>query len=223
MCVGRSAFLPPKPFVGLGNSTLVAEALRAARHSRGLSQMETAAAANMSREALSHIENGRGARTETLHNLLDVLGYEAAFLPRVADSEQVEIEPLDATSTVKRLKCYVQSLVEYDEEFRLRVILHGFGLVWQDSSPTERMVLVAEEPALFDKRWDVFLAAYVEHLCYHAKLDTPDWTQHEDRYLKRNWWPGDPFEFERSSIVLNTPAAFEAHGIWIDERELKVV
>lgn len=130
---------------------------------------------------------------------------------------------LDTAIIANRLACYVPSLLGYDDGFRLRAILHDFGLVWQDADSTERMVLVAEEPALFDQRWDAFLAAYAEHLCYHAGLDAPDWTRHDSRYLEQMWWPGDPFEFERGSIILKTPAAFEVHGMWIDERELKVV
>lgn len=203
------------PFVGMRSSERIADAIRAVRQRRGLTQAELAAAAGVSREALSHIENGRSARTETLHSVLDVLDYELAFLPRATQ--------LDATITANRLACYVPALRDYDDDFRLRVILHDFGLVWQNASPTERIVLVAEEPELFDQRWDAFLGAYVEHLCYHAGLDAPDWVHDASRYLTRMWWPGDPFEFERGSIILKTPAAFEVHGIWIDERELEVV
>ena len=203
------------PFVGMRSSAHIADALRVLRRHRGLTQAELAEAASVSREALSHIENGRSARTETLHSVLSALDYELAFLPSDAR--------LDVTITANRLACYVSALRDYDDEFRLRVILHDFGLVWQHASPTERIVLVDEEPELFEQRWDAFLAAYVEHLCYRAGLDVPDWVQDESRYLTRMWWAGDPFEFERGSIILSTPAAFEVHGIWLDERELQVV
>lgn len=222
--MGRSTFSPPVPFVGLRTPEHIGDALRNARQRAGLTQTETAEAANMSRESLSHIENGRSARAETLHALLDALGYEFAFLPRVPSGETVgEEEPLDVTITANRMACYVPSLAGYDDDFRLRVILHDFGLGWQHAGATARTVLVAEEPEPFDQRWDAFLAAYAEHLCYHAGLDMPEWAQHERRYLKRMWWAGDPFKFERGSIILRTPAAFEVHGIWIDERELEVV
>ena len=133
------------------------------------------------------------------------------------------ISPRTLVGRTKRLADYALSLRDYDDEFRLRVILHGFGLVWQDASPQERIVLVEQEPEPFDQRWDAFLAAYAEHLCHRAGGRMPDWTQHESRYLKQMWWAGDPFKFERGSIILDTPASFEVHGIWIDERELRVV
>ena len=130
---------------------------------------------------------------------------------------------MDSTITANRLACYVPGLRGFDDAFRLRVILHDFGMVWQDADDGERAVLAAEEPEPFDARWDAFLAAYVEHLCYHAGIDAPDWTSGEGRYLDRMWWPAHYFEFERGSVMLSTPAAFEVHGIWIAERELEVV
>lgn len=130
---------------------------------------------------------------------------------------------MDRTITENRLCCYVPGLREYDDALRLRVVLHDFGMVWQHATTEERQVLVEEEPESFDERWDAFLAAYVEHLCDHADLAAPAWTQHQSRYLQRMWWPGHYFEFERGSVMMSTPAAFEAHGMWIAERDLKVV
>ncbi|MDE0066862.1 MAG: helix-turn-helix transcriptional regulator [Acidimicrobiaceae bacterium] len=210
---------PPTAFVGLTDAVRVGQALRATRQRRSMSQAETAAEANISREALSRIENGGNAREETLRALLGVLGYEIAFLP--VDDSRYELA--DAATIANRLACYVPALVEYDDRFRLRVVLHDFGLVWQHADATERAVVVADEPPLFDERWDAFLGAYVEHLCYRSGVNVPEWTQQESRFLDQFWWPGDPFEFERGSIILKTPAAFEVHGIWLDERELKVV
>lgn len=71
---------------------------------------------------------------------------------------------MDKTITENRLACYVPGLREYDDGFRLRVILHDFGMVWQHAGRAERAVLVEEEPEPFDERWDGFLAAYVEQL-----------------------------------------------------------
>ena len=136
---------------------------------------------------------------------------------------QGDDDPLNPTIISNRLADYVSSLATYDDDFRLRVVLHDFGLVWQHAGPQQRKVLVAVEPSLFDQRWDAFLAAYVEHLCYHAGLAVPEWAQRDCRYLKQMWWAGDPFDFERGSVILSTPAAFEVHGIWLDERELQVV
>ena len=129
---------------------------------------------------------------------------------------------MDRTITQNRLACYVPGLRECDDTLRLRVILHDFGMVWQHANRAERIVLVDEEPEPFDERWDGFLAAYVEHLSYHANIATPPWTQNENRFLERMWWPAHYFEFERGSVMMSTPAAFEIHGMWIAERELEV-
>lgn len=130
---------------------------------------------------------------------------------------------MDKSITDNRLVCYVPALRECDDRFRLRVILHDFGMVWQHATPAQRELLVAQEPESVDERWDAFLGAYVEHLCYHAGLTAPAWTRHNSRYLQRMWWPAHYFDFERGSVMMSTPAAFEIHGIWIAERELEVI
>ena len=129
----------------------------------------------------------------------------------------------DATITANTLARYVPALRDYDDDMRLRVVLHDFGMVFEHADIDQRRTLVDEEPELFDERWDAFLAAYVEHLCYHASLPAPRWTQTPARYLQQMWWPGHYFEFERGSVMLATPAAFEVHGMWIAERDLAVV
>ncbi len=130
---------------------------------------------------------------------------------------------MDSTITANRLTCYVPALRGFDDEFRARVILHDFGMVWEHANEAERELLVADEPEPFDKRWDAFLAAYVEHLCRRADMRMPAWTQQPGRYLDRMWWPAHYGEFERGSVIMATPASFEVHGMWIDERELVVV
>ena len=129
----------------------------------------------------------------------------------------------DSCIAANRLACYVSALRGYDDAFRLRVILHDFGLVWADADNDERAVLAAEEPEPFDPRWDAFLAAYVEYLCRRDGIQAPGWTRRRCRYLEQMWWAADYFEFERGGVVVTTPTAFEAHGVWIAERDLHVV
>jgi len=68
-----------------------------------------------------------------------------------------------------------------DDDWRLRIVLHDFGLVWQQTPTAERLGLVHTEPASVDAPWDAFLAAYVEHDCWHDGVDTPEWV-----FAKRN-------------------------------------
>ena len=130
---------------------------------------------------------------------------------------------VDSCIAANRLACYVSGLREEDDGFRLRIILHDFGMVWDDADNDERAVLAAEEPEPFDPRWDAFLAGYVEYLCRRDGIEAPGWTRRPGRYLERMWWAADYFEFERGGVIVTTPIEFEAHGVWVAERELHVV
>ena len=78
------------PFTGMRSSHRIGRALRTARLTAGLSQAEVAAEAGLSREAVSRLECGqRVARMDTLAAVLDVLGYEIAFLPRSLHAQQL--------------------------------------------------------------------------------------------------------------------------------------
>ena len=68
----------------------IGRALRTARKAAGLSQAQVAAEAGVSREVVSRLESGRrAARMDTLSAVLDVLGYEIAFLPRSPRAQQL--------------------------------------------------------------------------------------------------------------------------------------
>ena len=76
--------------MGMRTPQRIARSLRTARRQSGLTQATVAKEAGVSREALSLLENGRrGARVETLNAVLDVLGYEIAFLPRTEQEQQM--------------------------------------------------------------------------------------------------------------------------------------
>ena len=54
-------------------------------------------------------------------------------------------------------------------------------------------------------------------------LDTPAWVFHEDRYLPYFWYPATSSPTLRVEAVVHSPAAFEAHGVLLADRELLVV
>jgi len=121
------------------------------------------------------------------------------------------------------LASYVPWLREADDEWRLRIVLHDFGLVWHDSHTVGRAKLVKAEPATVDQRWDAFLAAYVEHHCWHEGIAAPTWVFDDSRYLTGFWFPGPDLANFRSESIVHSPAAFEAHGVLLAARELVVV
>ena len=122
-----------------------------------------------------------------------------------------------------QLAHYVPALRQSDDEFRLRLLLHGFGLVWQDANQSERAALVAAEPDSVDPHWDAFVAALAEHLCSEAAVDPPTWTRKPGRHLDEMWFAGGCFEFDRARTIATTPSAFWRHGIWLPRDELTVV
>lgn len=70
-------------YVGMRSPKRIGRSLRDARRAAGLTQSEVAAAAGVSREAISVLENGhRSARLETLNAVLFELGFELAFVRR---------------------------------------------------------------------------------------------------------------------------------------------
>ncbi len=123
-----------------------------------------------------------------------------------------------------QLAAYAPQLTDADDIWGLRLLLHDFGLVWQHSSPRDRIRLIAHEPPTCgNRRWDAFLAAYAEHLAYHEDIEAPAWVYETTRYLPAFWFPGAELETLRVEAIVHAPAAFEAHGILLARRELEVV
>ena len=118
---------------------------------------------------------------------------------------------------------YVAALREENDEWRLRLVLHDFGLVWEDTPTHDRIGLVSREPDHIDPQWDAFLAAYVEHRCIEDGIEPPPWALRPDRVLRTFWYAGGCHEYDRVRTIVTSPITFEAHGIWFPREELKVV
>ncbi len=129
----------------------------------------------------------------------------------------------DEVPVGRLLRDFVVRLRGCDDGMRLRVVLHEFGLVWEDTSPAARQDLVADEPGPIDRRWDAFLAAYVEHRCMHEGIAAPEWVFDEARFLDEFWFPGPDLDFFRVEAIVHSPAAFEARRVFLPARELLVV
>ena len=118
---------------------------------------------------------------------------------------------------------YVPVLRTEGDEWRLRLLLHDFGQVWEETPVEQRLALVSREPDNVDLRWDAFLAAYVEHRCIEDGIEPPAWTRQRERHLRAFWYAGGCHDYDRVRTIVTTPIAFEAHGIWIPRAELTVV
>ncbi|WP_420623490.1 hypothetical protein [Candidatus Poriferisodalis sp.] len=129
----------------------------------------------------------------------------------------------DAPVGRRLLKDFALRLRGCDDEMRLRIVLHEFGLVWEDTPLVARLRLVANEPGPVDARWDAFLAAYVEHRCMHEGITAPAWVYDDARDLDQFWFPGPDLDFFHVEAIVHCPAAFEARRVFLPARELLVV
>ena len=125
----------------------------------------------------------------------------------------------------RSLARYADELSPGEDRWNLRLLAHEFGLVWQHADASERRELIEQEPEpTGDVRWDAFLAAYAEHLAFHAHLSAPAWTAQARRHLETLWFPlTADLPTLRVEALVHAPASFEAHGILVARRELEVV
>ncbi len=144
-------------------------------------------------------------------------GREATAVDEESGSAERDDQPANA------LWRYVPALRNENDEWRLRLVLHDFGLVWEDTPVGQRFDLVSREPDRIDPHWDAFLAAYAEHRCIEDGIDPPSWALRPDRVLKTFWYAGGCHDYDRVRTIVTTPITFEAHGIWLPREELAVV
>jgi len=113
---------------------------------------------------------------------------------------------------------------KHDDVFKWRLLAHEFGLRWQSTPLEHRRALVETEPAPISPGWDALVAAWVDHHCYHDGTQPPDWVFKPSR-IYQGFWTYIPSQFEGLIIaaMVHSPAAFLARGVWVEERDLKVV
>jgi hypothetical protein len=89
--------------------------------------------------------------------------------------------------------------------------------------------LVREEPPVLRVRFaggetaDAFGAALAEYLSEEAAVPAPGWTRQRERFLSQAWFPlrqNADLPHLRSLIERETPPAFRAHNVFIDENSL---
>lgn len=98
-------------------------------------------------------------------------------------------------------------------------------LVWEfleeyrwEPDDVQLSLLCDEPPATGDERWNVLLAALVEHLAVQHDRAAPEWT--EIGVLQRPWFPAE-LEIQRADALVWAPAAFRKHGVYLSARDLE--
>jgi hypothetical protein len=88
---------------------------------------------------------------------------------------------------------------------------------YRDASDEVHDQLLAPEPTTTgDQRWDVFIAALVEHLAFHEQRDIPAWVRAPSRFLS-TWWVPSTLPSVRIGALAESPAAFRRRGVFITE------
>ncbi|MBO0823014.1 MAG: hypothetical protein J2P27_04025 [Actinobacteria bacterium] len=64
----------------------------------------------------------------------------------------------------------------------------------------------------------MLLAALAEHLNAQLDLAPPEWA--DGRVLRKPWFPA-PLKFQRTEALVNAPAAFRKHGVYLSARDLE--
>lgn len=192
---------------------LLAELLRDARRTGGLTQAELAEKAGTSQPTLAAYETGRlEPRLETLTRLIEASGSElvltvkprtrrgAAQLADVALDVRTELESNGADAAWHRV-------LDFVDDFR-------------GSSIAGRRVLVADPPALTgDSRVDAACAGLAEFLCTESGIPIPTWTSQPERFAEPWWFVTGRPGFEAMALR-DSPIAFARHGVFLNEGAL---
>lgn len=106
--------------------------------------------------------------------------------------------------------------IERPEDFRIAKGNFLDDFYSADIEERCRMVVDAIEPNMItpeNKKFAAFFASMVEHLCYHAGINIPIWTQDESFSLEKPWFLHENWRFRGWQLVV-TPPSFKSRNIF---------
>ncbi len=108
---------------------------------------------------------------------------------------------------------------EPDDADRYRALMHQLPRRFHELRRDEQAAVLLERPPLTGSRWDVLLAAVVEHIARLHQHAIPAWVDEPERFLE------DPWVIARSRViaeesVLYAPGAFIRHSVFPDPLDL---
>ena len=119
-----------------------------------------------------------------------------------------------------RMPEYAHAVVDgWTDAELLRLYLHELPRSVMGLEQTRRIELLAERPPLTGTRWDVLLAAVVEHVSELHELEPPAWSQEPERFVDIPAF----FMLGRHRYLetaVYAPAAFIRHGALANARDL---
>ena len=100
-----------------------------------------------------------------------------------------------------------------------RLIVHGLPRWFHALDRTSQTEVLTQRPGRTGSRWDVLLAATVEHLCELHDHPVPAWVDEPERFLEETWVLATTPVIRRESL-LYAPPAFIRHGAISDPADL---
>jgi transcriptional regulator with XRE-family HTH domain len=203
--------------------------LRRANHLR---QEDLAAAAGLSRQTLSDIENGSlSAEIGSYLRILEALGtledlesvgrLTAQDVASGAGRRAARVrKPLlaKAVNETKRRRprdlaeVFAWSRKQGDTDAYLREFLDEFYAA--GTKARQSQMLGVEPPLQGERQRDAYVAAVAEHLALRNRLSVPAWTGRPQRFLARPVFPGG-LESLKAILLAESPPAFRRRMIFV--------
>jgi len=220
----------------------IEDLFRKRRIALGLSQAETAAAAQLSVRALAYFETGRaGISLANLRRLLGVVGLDVCAreasprptldeLPGRYDEEdmpqvrkRVTRKSRPAQKVRRRVHARPATLAEAAArgltEGRRDAMIREFCDEFYKAGLKDRGAMLAEEPAIQGGEADAYYAAVAEHLALQNGLHVPRWALEKERFLRKPFFPAG-LESLKSTMLVESPLAFRRRMIFVGANPL---
>lgn len=179
-------------------STLV----RAARRSRGLTQVDLAERTNIDQGRVSRLESGSEAEFGTIERLLRATGHRLYSAPTRRD---------DAASIAGAIRAHLR---RGDKHSAFREFIQLNDNLLAEHGLVRGILALAEPEPTGDTAWDAALAALVDYRLSEEGLPKPVWVDAPTRHLRPSRTldvdPADPVP-----TADDVPAEFLARGILV--------
>ena len=105
-----------------------------------------------------------------------------------------------------------------DEKIRWKLLWEFLEEYRWELAKLQPNLVQQEPPATGDERWDTLFAALAEHLNAEHDLAPPGWA--DGRVLRKPWFPAR-LKVQRTDALVQAPAAFRKHGVYLSARDLE--
>jgi hypothetical protein len=119
------------------------------------------------------------------------------------------------------LEIILHEQLAYGRDFK-----HAWGIFldtfYREVNQESKLALIRDEPIIpsLDRRGLAFIAASVHRLSSIHGLEIPSWVFHEQYYLDRPYFVGDPPDLLQLVYLIESPAEYKSRNIFTSENTL---